>query len=88
MSGKQPLFRFPCDYPIKAMGRSDGDFDAVVVEINRKQYPDIIEGAVKSRLSKAGKYMSVTMTIQAQSRVQRDGIYRDLVANEKVLMAL
>ena len=29
----ETLLEFPCAYPIKAMGESSADFDAVVVEI-------------------------------------------------------
>ena len=88
MTVDQTLLKFPCDFPIKAMGKSEDDFDALVVEIIRKHCPDLLEGAVKSRLSKAGNYVSVTVTIQARSRNQLDDIYMDLTSNEKVLMAL
>jgi len=88
MTNNQILLKFPCDFPIKAMGKSAVDFDALVVEIVRKHCPDLLEGAVKSRLSKAGNYISVTVTIQARSRSQLDNIYMDLTAHEKVLMAL
>ena len=88
MTIDQLLLEFPCDFPIKAMGKSGNDFDALVVEIVRKHCPDLLEGAVKSRLSKAGNYVSVTVTIQARNRSQLDNIYFDLSAHEKVLMAL
>ena len=88
MTGDHTLLEFPCDFPIKAMGKTENDFDALVVEIVRKHCPDLLEGAVRSRLSKAGNYVSVTITIQARSRSQLDNIYMDLTAHEKVLMAL
>ena len=88
MTDDPSLLEFPCDFPIKAMGRSDNDFDALVVEIIRKHCPDLLEGAVKSRLSREGNYVSVTVTIQARSRNQLDDIYMDLSAHERVLMAL
>jgi len=79
---------FPCPFPIKAMGRDEDDFDALVVGIVRKHVRNISENAVKTRASHAGKYMSVTVTIQAMSRAQLDKIYLDLTAHERVLMAL
>lgn len=88
MTGDEPLLEFPCDFPIKAMGKSEDNFDALVVEIVRKHCPDLLEGAVKSRLSRKGNYVSVTVTIQAESRGQLDRIYMELSAHEKVLMAL
>src|SRR5262245_11896448 len=79
---------FPCEFPIKAMGRADDDFDSLVVSVVRRHSPDIREGAVHTRLSREGKYMSVTVTIVAESRRQLDDIYRDLTAEDRVLMAL
>lgn len=79
---------FPCEFPIKAMGRADDNFDAVVVGIIRKHAPDFSDSTVKSRLSKGGNYVSITVTINAHSREQLDNIYLDLTANDLVLVAL
>lgn len=81
------LMEFPCSFPIKAMGIAIDDFDMLVVEIIRKHYPDVTEGAVKTRPSREGKYVSVTVTINAQSREQLDNIYLELTAHERILMA-
>ena len=78
---------FPCEFPIKAMGHASEHFDALVVGIVRRHAPDIAEGAVSTRASSGGKYLAVTVTIQASSRAQLDAIYHDLVAAEQVLMA-
>jgi putative lipoic acid-binding regulatory protein len=43
---------------------------------------------VRSRPSGAGNFVSVTITVEAESRDQLDRIYRDLTACEQVLMAL
>ena len=88
MSDEESLMEFPCNFPIKAMGKAGNDFDALVVSIVRRHSPDIIEGAVKTRLSKGGKYLSVTVTINAQNREQLDNIYLDLTADQRVIMAL
>lgn len=79
---------FPCDFPIKVMGKAEDDFDSLVVGIIKPHVADIKEGAVKTRASKAGNYLSVTVTVQAQSKQQLDNIYLDLTAHEKVIMAL
>lgn len=82
------IMTFPCQFPIKVMGMAEDNFDITVVNIVRKYAPDLSEGAVKSRLSKEGKYISVTVTVEAESRQQLDNIYLELTAHEKVLMAL
>jgi putative lipoic acid-binding regulatory protein len=84
---ESPL-QFPCDFPIKAMGKADCDLDLIVVEIVRRHAPDLREGAIHSRFSGKGNYVSITVTINATSRAQLDAIYQDLVDCEAVLMAL
>lgn len=87
-SDEETLLEFPCDFPIKAMGRAEPGFDSLVVELVRKHAPDLQEGAVSSRTSKGGKWVSVTVTLRAESKSQVDAIYLDLTAHEKVVMAL
>lgn len=84
----ESLLSFPCDFPVKAMGRATDGFDLLVVGIVRKHAPNLLEGAVSTRLSKGDRFMSVTVTVQAENRQQIDNIYLDLTANEKVLVAL
>lgn len=87
MSKDSPL-QFPCSFPIKAMGRTGADFEGQVVAIVRRHAPDLGEGAVRTRASKAGSYLSVTVKVRARNREQLDAIYRDLSACDEVLMAL
>ncbi len=70
------------------MGRNAEQFDRLIIELIRKHAPDFPETAVSSKLSKRDKYLSVTVTIQAQSQQQLDAIYQDLTDCEPVLMAL
>ena len=81
-------FDFPCDFPIKIMGRNDCDLELLAVEIINRHVDDLAEGAVKTRASGKGNYISVTVTIKARSREQLDNIYRELTARDEVLMAL
>ena len=87
-STEETLLEFPCDFPIKAMGKADENFDSLVVQIIRKHVNDIHEGAVKTRMSRDNHYISVTVTITAESKQQLDDIYMELNAHEKVKMTL
>jgi putative lipoic acid-binding regulatory protein len=84
---ESPL-KFPCQFPIKAMGKTHCNLDLQVVEIVRRHAPDLAEGAVYSRESTAGNYVSVTVVVNATSRAQLDAIYQDLVDCKSVIMAL
>ena len=59
-----------------------------MVQLVRRHVPDLSEGAVTRRLSRGGKYLAVTLVIEARSQAQLDAIYRALSSHEKVLVAL
>ena len=84
----QTLLVFPCQFPIKVMGKTSSELDLVVVEIVRRHAPDLHEGAVTTRPSKDGNYLAVTIVIEATSKQQLDAIYQDLSDHPHVLMAL
>lgn len=87
--GERPAaLQFPCDFPVKVMGLAGDDFDALVVTLVGRHATDLREGAVNTRPSSNGKYLSVTVTVRAESQAQLDAIYRELTAHERVLMAL
>ena len=85
---EETLLEFPCPFSVKAMGLATDDFDTVVAEIVRRHVPGLGEGAAKSRPSKEGKYLSVTVTFEATSKTQLDAIYKDLTDHDQVLMSL
>jgi putative lipoic acid-binding regulatory protein len=82
------LLEFPCQFPVKAMGKNDVELDLIVVEIIRRHVPDINEAAVTARPSKGGNYTAITVIIEATSKQQLDAIYQDLTDHPHVLMAL
>ena len=84
---ESPL-KFPCDFPIKAMGLAIYDLEIIVYDIARRHAPDLSKDAVVKKESTNGKYISITVTINAQSRDQLDAIYQALTDHEHVIMAL
>jgi len=85
---RKTLLELPCRFPIKAMGKTGEDFDALVVQMVRRHAPDLNEAAVTQRASSGGRWVSVTVVIEVASKDQLDAIYRDLSAHEKVVWAL
>jgi putative lipoic acid-binding regulatory protein len=82
------LLAFPCAFPIKVVGRAEGDFEALVVEIVGRHAPGLDRSTLRARGSSGGKWVSVTLTIEATSKAQLDAIYRDLTAHTRVVWAL
>jgi len=85
---EESLLEFPCDFPIKIMGRESSKFHAIARALVEKHTGPLADDAVVSALSRKGNFVSVTVTVTAQSQQQLDDIYRELTAHEEVLMAL
>ena len=86
--GEDSLMSFPCSFPIKMMGRETDDFRQTVRAIVEKHTGPLDDDAIVASLSRNGRFVSVTVTIVAESREQLDNIYRDATAHDDVIMAL
>ncbi len=82
------LIEYPCDFPIKVLGRTQAGFAQTVLEIVRLYAPDFDGATMEMRTSKKGKYLSVTCVIRATSRQQLDDLYRALCDHPMVVMVL
>jgi hypothetical protein len=85
---KEGLLEFPCRFPIKVMGRDDAEFQAHVLQIISAHVEDIAADDITSRSSSKGKFLAVTVTIDAQNQEHLDRIYRTLTASDRVLYVL
>lgn len=88
MKNERFQIEFPCEFPIKIMGKSGDDFELAVFSIMQKHVPDLNQSTIQQKPSKKGNFTAFTVTITAQSQQQLDNIYTDLSANEHVIMAL
>lgn len=82
------VLQFPCDFPLKIMGRHSADFRALVLEIVQRHAGPVDPSCIQERPSKDGNYLSVTCTFNAQSREQLDGLYMELTACERIMFVL
>jgi putative lipoic acid-binding regulatory protein len=87
MSGPT-LQEFPSDFPIKVMGRRDGDLRALTQSIIERHAGPQPDSSIRTRTSADGNFLALTYMVHATSREQLDAIYRELTACKSVLMAL
>lgn len=85
---KDSLLTFPCEFPIKVMGRNSKTLETEVIRIVRKHTPELPRHAVTTRISGKGNYLAITVLVTATSKEQLDNIYLELNAHEAVLMTL
>ena len=84
----QSLLAFPCDFPIKIMGKTQAGFAQAVLEIVRRHAPVFDPATLAMRPSREGRYLSLTCTVRAVSREQLDNLYRELCDHSMVTMVL
>lgn len=85
---QETLLEFPCKFPVKAMGRFENDFEALVTNIILAHAEIYADEPVTTNPSSSDKFISVSVTINALSKAQLDRIYQDLTDCEQVLVAL
>jgi putative lipoic acid-binding regulatory protein len=82
------LFKFPCDFPLKVMGRHTDDFRSIALGIVQKHVGAVAPEHIEERPSKDGSYLGLTFNFTANSREQLDELYRELTSCERVLIVL
>ena len=83
-----PKIEFPCDYPIKVMGIASAAFQAEVLEIIHRHAGPVPDHRVTERASARGKYVSVTVVIEATGEEQLKVIFQELMDKASVKLVL
>ena len=85
---EESVLQFPCEFPIKMMGRDTPEFRAKARALVERHVGGLDDDRVQAAVSRKGRFVSVTVTITATSQQQLDDIYRAVTADDDVLMAL
>ena len=88
MDQDPPKITFPCEYPIKVLGRAVEAFEPTVMTILRQRAPGFSEKRVVVKPSRNGTFRSITVTIEAQSESQLRQIHEDLMGTGLVSMVI
>jgi len=88
MSEQESLIEYPCDFPIKIMGRKQHGYAQEMLAIVKRHAPDFDDATMEMKASKKGAYLGLTCTIRATSRVQLDALYQELCDHPMVVMVL
>lgn len=84
----QDLLSFPCEFPLKVLGRTGDEFRSHVRGIVERHVGVLEQARISERLSRDSNFLAITFTISAQSREQLDALYRELSASESIVMVL
>lgn len=84
----ESLLEFPCDFPLKVMGRNETGFREVVVELVETHVGTLASDRVSERESRDGNFLALTIMLRAESQAQLDDIYEALSSHDRILMVL
>jgi uncharacterized protein len=84
----ESLIAFPCEFPIKVMGKTQAGFAQAISGVVQRHAADFDPSTIEMRPSREGNYLSLTVTVNAQSREQLDALYRELCDHPMVTMVL
>ncbi len=82
------LLEFPCEFPIKMMGRDTPEFHSVVRSLVEAYTGPLADESITAARSRKGQFVSITIVVPVTSKQQLDDIYRAITACDDVLMAL
>lgn len=85
---KESVIEFPCDFPIKVMGRAEQDFAQIMTDLVLEHDPTLDPATVEMRPSREGNYLGLTFTVNAKSQEQLDDLYRALTSHPMVSYVL
>jgi uncharacterized protein len=85
---KTSLIDYPCNFPIKVMGKQDPALAQALTEVVLAHDAQFDPATVEIRMSTKGNYVGLTFTVRATSREQLDALYKALHAHPLVSVVL
>ena len=82
-----PKIEFPCDYPIRIIGKATADFEEFVKQVVKNHAADF-DGKTEEKNSRNGKFTSIMVTIRATGEPQLKALYEELKASGRVQMVI
>lgn len=88
MTDKQSIIEFPCDFPLKIIGKKTAEFFKEISDITRKHFPDTLDEAITCQESQHGNYLSITVIVYAHDQMTLDALYLELTKHPDIKMVL
>jgi putative lipoic acid-binding regulatory protein len=82
------VLRFPCELSLKVVGHWADDLQDHVLELVRPHVMAVEPEPQRARVSRGGRYLSVTLRVTIADRTRMHALYAALRDDERVLWAL
>lgn len=85
---EESIIQFPCDFTLKIMGKAGNEFEEIALAIVKKYFPTLDAACIQKKFSKDNNYLSLSITVYAESKTQLDAVYQALSSTKEILMVL
>lgn len=85
---KKTFMTFPCDFPLKIIGKNTPTFQLEIEQIIRKHFSVLEEVSLTHQTSAQGHYFSLTATIRVYNQETLDALYIELTQHPDIKMVL
>ena len=85
---KTTLMQFPCDFPLKVVGKNSESFLDEMIHIIQKYFPLSVKEDFVTNLSKNHQYISITITLHVEDQKTLDALYMELSQHTDTHMVL
>ena len=87
-SNQDTLMEFPCAFPLKVFVKPEDDVEQQVLALLEPHTGKLPLSACQRKISRTGKFMSLTVNFTATSKPQIDAIFLALSESPLVVMAM
>jgi len=88
LSEDRPVQHFPDTYSIKAVGLDSDNFAEFVADVVRRIVDDDSTVNYRTRPSRNGSYLAVTVSFIAKDQQQLDSVFEQMSAQDRVVWVL
>lgn len=79
---------FPCDFPIRVMGKNHPDFPIAILKMITQHFPAFDQKKLQQNPSRLGQYLGLRFSVHAQDQASLDALYQALTKHPDVKMVL
>lgn len=87
-SSNNTLLQFPCDFPLKIIGKNTKQLIEDVFASIRLYYPETEEHHLRTQISQQKTYVSISVILKATDKKTLDDLYIALTAHPDIHMVL
>lgn len=88
MSAERPIQHFPDTYSIKAVGADKDNFAEFAADVVRRIVDDASSVTYRTRPSRNGSYLAVTISFIAVDQQQLDAVFEQMSSQGRVVWVL